>query len=321
MGKQISYITQTILYYGIVFPISLLPLGILYYLADLLFFILWYIYPYRKKYVRKNIRNSFPSLNQIERKRIKKQFYKYFADLLIESITNLSITKKELLRRVKVSNPKVLDELFEKNKSVLLVSGHYNNWEWFITAQNMLMKHQAIGVGTAITNPFWDKTLTKQRSRFGMEIINANEIHQTFQKHQGGKPTATLLLSDQSPIDINKAYWMKFLNQSSPVFFGCELLAHQYNQAVVFFTINRVKRGKYRIDFELICEEPKELNWGEITEKHVRLLEKTIIQKPQFWLWSHNRWKKNTPENLEEIKKAQQLKFQEKFKTTSSETN
>jgi len=304
-----------------VYPISLLPLGILYYIADFLFFVLWYIYPYRKKYVRKNIHNSFPSLNHKERKQIKKQFYRYFADLLIESIKNLSISKKELLRRVKITNPEVLDELFAKNKSVLLVSGHYNNWEWFITAQNLITKHQAIGVGTAITHPFWDKTLTNQRSRFGMEIINANEIHPTFKKHQGGKPTATLLLSDQSPIDINKAYWMNFLNQSTPVFFGCELLAHQYNQSVVYFQINRIKRGKYRIDLELICENPKELNWGEITERHVRLLEKTILSKPQYWLWSHNRWKKKTPKNLEEIKKAQQLKFQEKFKTTSSETN
>lgn len=321
MGKKISYIIQTILYYGIVYPISLLPLGLLYYVADFLFFILWYIYPYRKKYVRKNIRNSFPSLNHKERKEIKKQFYRYFADLLIESIKNLSISKKELLKRVKVSNPEILDQLYAKNKSVLLVSGHYNNWEWFITAQNMLMKHQAIGVGTAITNPFWNKILTQQRSRFGMEIINANEIHQTFQKHSTKKPTATLLLSDQSPIDTKKAYWMIFLNQSTPVFFGCELLAHQYDQAVVYFTLKRIKRGNYRIDLELICEDPKQLNWGEITERHVRLLEKDIILKPQFWLWSHNRWKKKTPKNLEEIKQLQKLKFQEKFKSTQTEAN
>ncbi len=300
-------------YYLLVFPISLLPLRIIYLFTDFLFLLFISLLPYRKKVITNNLKNSFPDKSEHEINQLRRKFYKHFCDILAEGIKNLSISKKELTRRLKVKNPEIVNELFEKGINVLLVSGHYNNWEWLITSQNFLLKHQAVGIGMPLTSKFWDKKLNERRSRFGMQVINAKNVHDYFSKHHE-KPFATLILSDQSPGDSTKAYWMKFLNQESAMLFGCELLAHTYQQAVVFFVIKKIKRGYYEIEFELICENPSSQNWGEITEKHCKLLEQEIRNKPEFWVWSHKRWKRSVPENLEALKAEQKHKFDEKFK-------
>lgn len=300
-------------YYLLVFPISLLPLRIIYLFTDFLFLLFISLLPYRKKVITNNLKNSFPNKSEQEINRLRIKFYKHFCDILAEGIKNLSISKKELTKRLKVKNPEIVNELFENGINVLLVSGHYNNWEWLITSQNFLLKHQAVGIGMPLTSKFWDKKLNERRSRFGMQVINANNVHDYFSKHHE-KPFATLILSDQSPGDSTKAYWMKFLNQESAMLFGCELLAHTYQQAVVFFVIKKIKRGYYEIEFELICENPSSQNWGEITEKHCKLLEQEINNKPEFWVWSHKRWKRSVPENLEALKTEQKHKFDEKFK-------
>ena len=320
MGSKVSYLTNWLLYYVVVFPISLLPLRLIYLITDLLFLFMIYVFPYREKLIRKNIHHTFTDISKRERIKIKRAFYRHFTDLLAESVKNISISKYELKRRIKVSNPEIMNKLYREGKDVLLVSGHYNNWEWMITSQNLLLKHEAIGVGMPLSNPFWNKKLNERRARFGMKIISANEVHSTFSE-PFSKPTATLLLSDQSPVDGNKAYWMTFLNQPSAVLFGCEQLAHQYNKAVVFFIINKRRRGRYKIDFELICDDASTMNWGEITEKHTHLLEQKIKAKPEFWIWSHNRWKRDIPENLEELKSLQKEKFNIKFKKELSTTD
>jgi KDO2-lipid IV(A) lauroyltransferase len=307
---------SAILYYLVVFPISLLPLPIIYFFTNGIYFVFAYLLPYREKVILKNLRNSFPDKNEKEIQQIKRKFYKHFYNILAEGIKNLSISKEELKRRVKIKNPEILEKLYQKNKNVLLVSGHFNNWEWLISSQNFLFSHQAVGIGMPLSSKFWDKKLNERRSRFGMHVIHSKIVHEYFsKKHE--KPFATLILSDQSPGDSKKAYWMQFLNQETAVLFGCEKLAHTYDQAVVFFIVNKIKRGHYEIELQVITENPKNCSWGEITEKHATLLENKIQKNPEFWLWSHKRWKREVPKNLDELKKEQKLKFDEKFKHTS----
>ena len=136
MGRKISYVISFLLYYLIVLPISWLPMGILYLISDLLYLILIYIFPYREKLIRKNIHHSFPDTSHKERVTIKRKFYRHFTDLIVEGIKNISISENELRKRFKISNPELLKDLYKKNKNVLLVAGHYNNWEWLITSQN-----------------------------------------------------------------------------------------------------------------------------------------------------------------------------------------
>lgn len=311
MGKKISYALNSILFYGIIFPLSLLPLRVIYIFTDFLYLILRFIFPYRKKIIQKNISNSFPNQTKKEHLAIQNKFYRHFTDLLAESIKNLSISKVELKKRFKFKNLEVLNSLYQKDKNVILVSGHYNNWEWMITSQALALKHHSIGIGMPLKNGFWDKVLNTRRARFGMKIGSSANINELFENEP--KPFATLLLSDQSPGDERKSFWTNFLNQPTPVIFGCEYLAHQYDHAVVYFEIVKVKRGNYEVNFELICENPKGLQWGEITKKHSKLLENTILNAPEFWLWSHNRWKKAVPKDLELLQEKQKISFENKF--------
>lgn len=299
-------------YYGFVFPVSYLPLPVMYFFIDFFYLLLITLIPYRRKVVRENIAKSLPHLSEKERKKIERKFYRHLASLLAEGTKNLTISKRELLRRVKVKNPEVLEDLYKKNKSVLLVSGHYNNWEWLITAQNLLFSHQAVGIGMPLTNKFWDKKLNARRSRFGMKIINSNTLKSFYKNNDDC--IATLILGDQSPGDSKKAYWMQFLNQETPVLFGTEVLAHQYNHAVVYFVLHQLKRGYYELELKLISEEPREKQWGEITEAHTKALEKNILQAPEFWIWSHKRWKREVPKELAKLKEEQEQRFNERFK-------
>lgn len=297
----------------LVYPLSFLPLGILYVVTDLFFLLLITIIPYRKNVIEQNLQRSFPEKSPAEIKRLKRQFYKHFTDILAEGVKNLSISKRNLQKRIVVRNPELMEELYAKNKSVLLVSGHFNNWEWLITAQNLLFKHQAVGIGTPLSNAFWDQKLNELRARFGMIILNSKTVKTNFEQLKNER-IATLILSDQSPGDSLKSYWMTFLNQQTAILFGCELLAHTHNHAVVFFVMHKVKRGYYEMELKLITEEPKTMNWGEITEKHTRLLEAEIRSNPTHWMWSHKRWKRTVPEDLAALKEKQRTDFESKMR-------
>lgn len=305
-------IVSKIAYYGIVFPISLLPLPVLYLITDLFYLLLITIVPYRKKVIAQNINNSFPNLSEKEKSRIKRKFYRHFTDLLAEGVKNLSISKREIQRRMKVRNPKVMTELFQAQKNVLLVSGHYNNWEWLVLSQDLLFDHKAIGIGMPLTSKFWDKKINERRSRFGMKVVHAKNYKVEIQKLKD-EVKAILVLSDQSPGDSLKSYWMNFLNQRTAVLFGAELMAHDLGYAVVYFTTHKVKRGYYELELKLITDNPQEMQWGEITEAHTKNLEEAILNRPENWLWSHKRWKRDIPKDIEKLKKQQRQKFNEKF--------
>ncbi len=300
-----------ILYYCVVYPLSLLPLWILYGLSDLVFLLFKSILPYRKKVVQINIENSFPDLSPRDQAVLVRGFYRHFSDLLIESIKNLSISKEELLRRMKVLNPEVLQELEKKGKSVLFVSGHFNNWEWFITSQALLVPFESFGIGMPLSNGFWDKKLTERRQRFGLKVVNAKNYKEMFQQE---KAVSVLVLTDQAPADARKSYWMEFLQQPTPILFGVEQMANEFDLTVVYFTMKKIKRGQYSIEFNILTEDPKSLPYGVLTEKHVKLLEESIIDQPCNWLWSHKRWKRELPADLNALQAAQKSKFDEKYR-------
>lgn len=304
-----------LVYYLFVLPISKLPLSISYRFADLFYILLITVFPYRRKVIENNIYRSFPNNSKAQNRKIKRQFYRYFADMMLEGVKNLSISEKELRKRFVIENPEVMQDLYAKNKNVLLVSAHYMNWEWMITGQNLFFPHQAIGIGMPLTSKYWDRKINTLRSRFGMHVVHAKNVKTVFKDYaEQNERTATLVLSDQSPADSMKAYWMNFLNQETGVLFGVENLANQYNQAVVFYLPKKIKRGYYSICLELITDQPQTLSWGELTETHTQLLEKRLIEDPAPWLWSHKRWKRTKPENLEQLKLQQQEKFNQLYR-------
>lgn len=302
---------SALLYYCIVYPLSLLPLWILYRMSDLIFLLFMSVLPYRKKVVKANIERSFPDLSSKDQAVLVRGFYRHFSDLLIESIKNLSISKDELLRRMTVINPEVLQNLQKNGKSTIFVSGHFNNWEWFITAQALLVPNASYGIGMPLSNGFWDKKLTERRQRFGLTVVHAQNYKTMFNQ---SKPVSVLVLSDQAPADARKSYWMEFLHQQTPILFGVEQMANEFDLNVVYFQLKKVKRGYYEIEFKTLTTEARSLSYGQLTEQHVQLLEQSILEEPCHWLWSHKRWKREIPSDLKDLKSIQRSKFEEKFR-------
>ena len=260
-----------------------------------------------------NIQRSFPTKSDAEHKQLVKEFYRHFSDILVEGIKNLTISKQQLKKRIIVRNPELMQELYDEKRNVILVSGHLNNWEWLISAQNLLFSHQAFGIGMPMTNKFWDKKVNQRRERFGMQVINSNNYQIKFRTYKK-KAFAVLTLGDQSPANTSKSYWMNFLNQETAVLFGTEHMANDYNFAVVFFVVHKVKRGFYDLELKLITKDAKPLEWGQITEQHTRMLEAEIIRNPSQWLWSHKRWKREIPQDLTTLKRKQKKYFEERFR-------
>ncbi|MGV6862444.1 MAG: lysophospholipid acyltransferase family protein [Putridiphycobacter sp.] len=303
-----------LLYYVIVLPISKLPLGLTYPLFYFFYLNLYYLFGYRKKVVMANVKHSFPQLSTAEQNQIAKQFYKYLSRLFAESVKNLAISEQELKQRMKVVNPELMDTLFDQKKSVVLMSSHYNNWEFLITAQNLITKHQAIGIGMPMTNKFWDKTINAKRERFGMKVVNAHNYKTVLAEYKN-EPTATLVLGDQNPSKAENAYWTTFLNQTTPFFMGGEIMANQNDFAVVYAVIHQSKKGYYQIEFKLISDQPKKEDFGYITQQYIDFLEADIQNSPEFWLWSHKRWKMKIPSNLDDLKQQQKQRFEKKFRS------
>ncbi len=280
-----------ILYYLFLFPLSILPFPILYKISDFIYYLLYYIFKYRRDVVRMNLTNSFPEKKLEEIISIEKKYYKHMADLLVEGVKKFTISEKEALKRFKFINPEVVNIYNQKGISTILNGGHYNNWEYLILVMDKYLDGQALGVGKPLTNKGFGAFLEKSRCRFGSEMVPTNNIKKFQEYMNEGKVINLGLLNDQSPSNPKKCFWLRFLNQDTPVIFGPEILAKRNDMPIIFMSANKVKRGYYELTFTLISDTPKEEANGDIITKSALLLEKEIKNNPAYWLWSHKRWK------------------------------
>ncbi len=288
-----------LLYYLIIIPVSLLPYPLLYGLSDILFILFYYIIGYRKEIVLQNIQRSFPYKTAAEHSQICKQFYHHFCDLILESLKVFTISEKEVKERMIFKNPELVDRYFDQGQSMILAGGHYNNWELFAVGIDAAIKHPAIAIYKPLSNLFFDKKMRITRSKYGLRMISTKAVKGVMDQEKN-KPSMTIFGIDQSPGNPAKCYWTKFLNQDTGVLFGAEKYAKEYNYPVVFGHITKEKRGFYTFEFIVVSDQPQSTRFGEITEKLTQLLEKDILQKPEYWLWSHKRWKHKRPAELNE---------------------
>lgn len=283
-----------LLYYLIIIPLSLLPYLILYVISDLLCFILKNIFKYRKDIILGNIKRSFPEKTVDQHLEIYTNFYRHFCDLLIENLKGFTITETQIKNRLKMSNPELVNEYFEKGKSIILIGGHYNNWE--ITAQGcpVYLKHELYAIYKPLKSIFYNNKMRSTRGKFGLRLTPMKLTKKSFEL-ESSIPKAIIFGSDQSPSNAKNAYWTTFLNQDTGFLFGAEKYAKDYNYPVIYVHIEKVKRGFYNVNFKLISDNPKSLKHGEIMELFSKNLEKNIVDMPAYWLWSHHRWKKSKP--------------------------
>ena len=287
-------ILNNLFYYGIITPISLLPFPLLYGLSDFLYYVIYYGFGYRKKVVFQNLRNSFPEKTKGEHIEIAKKFYRHFCDLTLESLKVFTISEKEVNDRMVLKNPEVVDRFFDQGKSVIIAGGHYNNWELFAVAIDSMVKHQTIAIYKTLTSKYFDEKMQVTRGKYGLRMISAKLVKEVFESEKDNL-TATIFGIDQSPPFADKCHWMTFLNQDTGVLFGAEKYAKDYDYPVVYCRINKEKRGYYSFEFEDVSDRPNQTKHGEIVEKVTRMLELDILKKPEFWLWSHKRWKHKRP--------------------------
>ena len=272
---------------------SLLPFSILYVLSDFIYLIVYYLIGYRKNVVRENLKRSFPGKTDRELLATEKKFYHHLCDLLFESIKMATISKEEMSRRMKILNYEPLLKHYDENKSVLLITSHYGNWEWTSSFSMYLPADKPMyQVYKQLKNKFFDRLIYNLRIRFGSVNVEVNELFDVLSSlKQQGKMGMIGLISDQSPSRKGIKYQSQFLNQRTPVITGTEIIAKKYDFPVYFVQIRRVKRGYYTCNPVPICLHPQESGKFEITEKYIRLLEQEIMAEPAYWLWSHRRWK------------------------------
>lgn len=285
-----------LLYYLFVIPLSILPMFFLYGLSNFMFFIMFHIFSYRKKVIQDNIYKSFPEKSVEEKKKIVKAFYKHFCDLIIEAIKNFTISKKQTLKRFKVENIEILNKYFDQGKSVVILGGHYGNWELYALAIGLYAKHHHLGIYKPLSNLFFDKKMRSSREKFGLKMIAMKETRKYFEmKHK--KPVSIIFGADQWPSNAKKAYWTTFLGRETPFLFGAEKYSKEFDWPVIYGEIIKTKRGCYNLVMHEVTDKPNEMEEGEIISAYVKLLEKTIKKrKPEHWLWSHRRWKRTKDE-------------------------
>lgn len=277
-----------LLFYLFLKPLSLLPWRLIYGLSDFLYVILYHVAGYRKKVVLENLRNSFPEKEQKDLNQIAKKFYAHLCDLIAESIKMFSVSENAARKRMRCINPEVQKKVFETGKDVIVAGGHYNNWEMCGVAVPFMFSHKIIGIFKPLKNKFFDDLMRKSRGKFGTLMIPMQEVKDYFASgfHE---PTAVFFIIDQSPSNPSRGYWTTFLNQDTCFMTGAARFAIQYDLPVLFGRIEKVKRGHYTFRLE---EVPvKGLSVEEIMEELIKRLEQQIIEKPEFWLWTHRRWK------------------------------
>lgn len=282
--------------YGFIWLISLLPLCVLYLFSDIIYFVLYYIVGYRRKVVETNLKNSFPEKSEEELKVIRKKFYHHLCDLSIETFKLLNMSQKSVKKRCRYNNADVVNKYFDEGKNVMIVLGHYGNFEWLCCFSLFNSRPVFLPLYKPLHNKVLDKMYIKIRSSFGAIPVPKNESLRAMMKYsRQGDPTMTCFIADQTPNKHNLNYWTNFLNQDTPVLEGTGRIAHKMGQVVVFARMRKIKRGYYEVDMYPICEDPKNTSAEEITERHTRELEKMIMEDPEYWLWSHKRWKHKRP--------------------------
>ena len=292
-----------IITYPFIWMLSLLPMKVLYILSDFLFFIFYYIIGYRKKIVLKNLQLSFPEKGIEELKSIRRIFFKHFTDIFIESIKAFTITEKTIKKRYKYTNPELINQLYDKGQSIALMGAHLANWEWSISIP-LFVKITCFGAYTKIGNKYYDKTVKSSRIKFGFIGYKTTETIKSITRNfDNGIQGLYLLLSDQSPQIHKTHYWRNFMGVKVPIHTGAEMIAKKFNMAVVNYSVKKVKRGYFEVTFETITEHPNEYKDYKITDKYLTITERNIYEQPEYYLWSHNRFKhrNKVPKEWQEI--------------------
>lgn len=280
-----------IIIYPLLWLVSILPFRLLYAVSDGLFVLIYHIIGYRKKVVKENLSLAFPNKSDAELNSIRKKFYHHLCDMVLESIKSMTITEAEMKKRFTFTNVELLQQLEKENRSIALMCAHYGSWEWIFILQTY-MDSKGYAIYKRLANKYFDRLVKRIRAKFNSYLITTKEsIPILLQSKREGKITICGFVSDQSPKAEKAFHWNEFMGITVPVHTGAEMLAKKLDMSVVFFGVKHLKRGYYETTFKTIAHNPKAYSDYEITDKFLKLVENQINEAPQYYLWTHKRWK------------------------------
>lgn len=278
------------------FIISLLPLWVFYRLSDGLYYLVYHVVRYRRRVVYANLRSSFPEKSEAEIERIAKEFYSFFCDYIVETLKFFSMGEKNIRKRMKFEGLNQVKEDFANGRSVSVYLGHYCNWEW-ISSLGLHLDEQCGQIYHPLENATLDRLFLYMRGRFKAQSIKMDDTFLTILKwKKEGRKNIVGYIADQVPGYNNIHYWADFLHHDTPVFTGAERISKIMDTAVYYIDVERPRRGYYVARFIKIADSLNEHPVFFATEQYFRLLEKNIQRAPQYWLWSHKRWKRTREE-------------------------
>lgn len=284
--------------------IALLPMQVLYLCADVLFFIIYHLVRYRRALVRRNLSSSFPDKDPAWLHKTERQFYRNFADYIVETLKLLHISDKEIDRRMSFENLEIIDSLVADGHSVVIYFSHCFNWEWApaMTHHVRQSPSDAMVYGQVyrpLRNHAFDALMLLVRSRFGSRSFSKKTVlRHLIELHKAGAVSITGFMSDQKPSHGDAAVPMMFLNHPTAFISGTETLARKLKMAAVYWDTDKPSRGHYRLTCRLMCDDASTMPQHELTRLYGTLLQGTIERNPSIWLWTHNRWKNPVPDNV-----------------------
>lgn len=274
-----------------------IPFRALYFFSDIFAFVIRDIIRYRRKTVRQNIQLAFPEKTEKERKKIENGFYRAFSDVLLETLKSYTLSHDTFHKRMFFENPEILDPYYEQRKSCIFLLAHYGNWEW-VTHIIPYLKHHSCVLYKPLHNKFVNDYVYKRRQKLQMSLYSIEQTGLMVRRHIH-QPAIFAYISDQNPpFEPEEPYWVQFFNRPTAALGGAETLARKFNLPVFYVWLKPVRRGFYTLKLEPLSLKPQDTAPGEITQLYMSKLEEQIRGTPEYWLWSHRRWKRKIPDYL-----------------------
>lgn len=278
--------------YPFLWVVSKMPFPLFYFFSDCVCFVVYHIVRYRRATVRNNLELVFPDKAEKERQRIEKKFYRHMCDMFLEMIKSISISETALKKRFVYTNAEEINRIQQSGKSIILLYGHYASYEWSNALQLYDIGYEAFGIYKKLKNHFFDKLAHKIRGRFHAKLIPTFKATSQIAKNEHKNIRGIYaFIADQSPKWNKASYWTKFMGITCPAFIGGEVIAKRLDMAVMYLHVEKVRRGHYQATLKTLAVETHLWDDFSITETFLRELEKQIYAHPEYYLWTHKRWK------------------------------
>lgn len=280
-----------LLSYPLIWLVSRLPLPLLYGLSNGVYFLVYHLVGYRRKVVRDNLRLVFPEVPEKRRREIERKFYRHLCDMFLEMAKTMGMKPEQIMKRFTFSNLELIRRLEDEGKSMMIVFPHYASWEWAIILDRHI-RSRGFGIYQPVNNPYFDQWVRDVRGKFGMTLITTKQTREVVAQNRKEGQLATYgILIDQSPMLKKAHYWAPFMGIEVPIHTGAEMLCKQLDLPVVYLKVTKLGRGRYHGECILLAEEPTKVPDYAITDAFFRETEKAIREAPEYYFWTHKRWK------------------------------